>query len=78
MCSDLDFGTKYVDIKHNGQWKIVENKVHTCFWEPSIYNRKVCGTRQRIFLRMVDEYCLWWYSISETKAVHQNNYKLLL
>ena len=31
MCSDLDSGTKYVDIKHNGQWKIAENKVHTFF-----------------------------------------------
>ena len=25
-----------MDIKHNGQWKIAENKVHTFFLEPSI------------------------------------------
>ena len=31
MCSDLDFSAKYVDIKHNEQWKIAENKVHTFF-----------------------------------------------
>ena len=24
--------TEYVDIKHNGQWKIAENEVHTFFW----------------------------------------------
>ena len=29
-------GTKYVDIKHNGRWKIAENKVHI-FWGNLVY-----------------------------------------